>query len=346
MTGRTNAGSPQYDEQLIRFLSTKKQRAKGVAIATNNWTTFESGWEDLDEQITDICFDAFDYQVQNIIPDPAMPLTGFRPEMRLWLYHTRADTFDSLNAMPSLKHLTIVNFQWAFDFATAGPAPPDPNMFEAMRQHIEDTPGNSNSLQKLKLVGDMFFRVPQSDAPVFVGNEEQRRMARGAVISRFKNAQEVKNKIDLSWMRFKYINGAEWQLMMQPGPIDKQARARVRFEMNDIPAYNRYPTWETWDEIDQWKEVETQGWRVYENIEGYPVIIDEARMWLDVSLTDAGFAGTLEEKMAAWSARLHKEKEAPFDPVLMFFARWHRSALSRFRMQIQDFYAVNPWGHL
>ncbi|KAF8424356.1 hypothetical protein EV426DRAFT_599804 [Tirmania nivea] len=334
----------QYDEQLICFLS-KKQRVKGLAIATNNWTNFESAWSDLEDQLTDICFDAFDYSVQNNIPGPAMPLTDIRPDMELRLYHSRADTYEYLSALPSLRNLTIVNFQWAFDVDTAGPAPPDADMFAQMRQHIEDLPGSSETLQKLKLVGDMFFKIPQADAAEFVGNEEQRKEARATVTSKFKNAPCVKNNIDLSWMRFKYLNQAEWQVMMQPGPIGKQARARVRFETNDIPAYNRYPTWETWDEIDQWKEVEIQGWKVYENTEGYPVIIDETRMWLDVSLTDAGFDGTLEEKMGAWSARLHKEKDAPFDMVILFFARWHTSALSRFRMRIRDFYAMNPLGH-
>lgn len=283
--------------------------------------------------------------MKNIVPDPAMPLTGFRPEMQLWLYHSRADTYDTLSAMPVLRNLTIVNFQWAFDVESAGPASPDADMFEAMAQHIEDMPGSSESLENLKLVGDMFFRLVPAAAEEFVGDEGQRTQLKGIVVSKFKNSESVEHMIDLSWMRFKYLYQEEWEVMMQPGPISKEARATVRFERNDIPAYNRYPTWETWDEIDQWKEVEIQGWRLYETVEGYPVIIDETRMWLDVSLTDAGFDGTLEEKMAAWSARLHKEKEAPFDPVIMFFARWHRSAMSRFRMLIRDFYAVNPWGH-
>lgn len=282
--------------------------------------------------------------MKNIIPDPAMPLDGFRPEMQLWLYHCRADTYETLMSMPSLRNLTIVNFQWAFD-DLAEASSPEPEEFASMFQNLVDIPGASNSLQKVKLVGDIFYKVPPEDEAQFVGNEDQRKLARFLVTAKFTGGPRVRNKIDLSWMRFKYLNRKEWDIMMQPGPIGKQARARVRFESNDIPACNRYPTWETWDEIDQWKEVEIQGWKVYENIEGYPVIIDETRMWLDISLTDAGFDGALEEKMAAWSARLHKEKDAPYDPVILFFARWHRTALSRFRMQIHDFYTIYPWAH-
>ena len=94
---------------MARFLYTE-QRVKGLAIVTN-WTAFESAWKDLQHEITDVCFDAFDYRMRNIIPDPAMPLNGFRPEMELWLYHCRADTYETLMAMPSLRNLTIVNFQ-------------------------------------------------------------------------------------------------------------------------------------------------------------------------------------------------------------------------------------------
>ena len=209
----------------------------------------------------------------------------------------------------------------------------------------ENLPGANDSLQNVKLVGDIFYKVPQQEEVEFVGDGEQCKLARFAVTSKFTGGPTVWNNIDISWMRFKYLNQEEWDIMMRPGPIGKEARARVRFETNDIPAYNRYPIWETWDEINQWSEVEIQGWKVYESIEGYPVIIDETRMWLDVSLTDAGYDGTLEEKMVAWSGRLHKEKDAPYDPVILFFARWHRTALSRFRMQIQDFYAIYPWRH-
>lgn len=332
----------KYDEQLSRFLCTK-QRVKGLGIATNNWKNFESAWNDLEDVITDIYIDAFDYRVTNIISDPAMPLTGFRPEMELWSYHSRADTYETLSEMPELRNLAIVNFQWAFDADNDEDFAPDPSAYGALTQHIIEIPGSSNSIQSFKLIGDMFYKVPPEDEAEFVGNEEQRKLARVAVTSKFNGGG---NKVDLSWMRFKYLNQKEWDVMMQPGAIGKRARARVRFETNDIPAFNRYPTWETWDEINQWKEVEIQGWKVYENTEGYPVIIDETRMWLDVSLTDAGYDGTLEEKMAAWSARLHKEKDAPYDPVVLFFARWHRTMLSRFRMQIRDFYAIHPWGHV
>ena len=224
-----------------------------------------------------------------------MPLNGFRPEMELWLYHCRADTYETLMAMPSLRNLTIVNFQWAFDDEPGGS--PEPGIFGSLTENL---PGANDSLQNVKLVGDIFYKVPQQEEVEFVGDGEQCKLARFAVTSKFTGGPTVWNNIDISWMRFKYLNQEEWDIMMRPGPIGKEARARVRFETNDIPAYNRYPTWETWDEIDQWSEVEIQGWKVYENIEGYPVIIDETRMWLDVSLTDAGYDGTLEEQMVAW----------------------------------------------
>lgn len=335
----------QYDEQMIRFLY-QKQRVKGLALATNNWTTFGSAWNRLHDEITDICLDAFDYRVGSITRIPTLEF-GLSLSMDLCLYHSHWESYESIEEMSSLKNLTIVNFQWAFDddaelnALIEGSSEPG-----TISGRIADTPRFRDSLLTLKLIGDVFYKVAHEDEMDFEGNEEQRKQARAAVTSKFRSGTAAGTNVDISWMRFKYLNEQDWDNVMRPGPIDRNARARFRFEVNDIPAFNRHPPWETWDEIKQWKEVEVQGWKVYENTEGYPVIIGKTRMLLDVSLANAGFDGTLEEKMAAWSAKLHKEKDTPYDPVVVFFARWHISAMSRFRMNIKDFYDVNPWGHL
>ena len=287
-------------------------KPKSVSLATNNWNKLRLSWSDLDDQITSLCYDGFEYELKSITPNTRAP------QFNLILHNSRNNDFDLLAAMENLHTVTIVNFMWAFDPETAGAQDPV-NYAQLLQQPIEGFPAASKSLKKLKLVGEIFFRwLPTYGS--FSSTWEDECFVREHVIDSFTAPTKAGQVLDLEWVSWKYVGDKYWPLVTTSTRKDEECI--FLSTINPLTAQFQSVEWETYDTSSSWKEVETQGWKVYGPGSGYQRLI----ITNPVS-TLSSWAGVKgDEKLLLWSTFLHPYKDTPYHPVLGFTQRYgHRA---------------------
>lgn len=288
-------------------------KPESVSLATNNWNKLRLSWSDLDDKITNLCYDGFEYDLRSITP-------GTRaPQFNLILHNSRSEDFDLLAKMGILRTVTIVNFMWAFDAETAG-APNQDDAFSSalmLQRPIEGFPAASKSLKKLKLVGEIFFRwLPAYGS--FDSTWANECFARESVINSFTTPSKARQVLDLEWISWKYVGDKSWPFVTR----DRAAKGCIFLSTrNPLTAQFQPPEWETYDTLSAWKEVETQGWKVYEPGSGYQRSIISNP--LSSPTAWAGVKG--DEKLLLWSTFLHPYKDMPYHPIFGFTQRYgHR----------------------
>ena len=305
-------------------------KPESVSLATNNWNRLRLSWSDLNDRITSLCYDGFEYELQSIIPDTRAP------QFNLILHNSRNGDFDLLATMGNLHTVTIVNFMWAFDPETAGvPDPGDASSYAlTLQQPIEGFPVASKSLKKLKLVGEIFFRWLPSYG-TFNSTWENESYARDRVFQSFTVPSKAKQVLDLEWISWKYVGDKYWPLVTKASKKDK--KCIFLSTLNPLTAQFQPVEWETYNILSSWKDVETQGWKVYEPGSGYQRfivsnLVSNLSSW-------AGVNG--DEKLLLWSTFLHPYKDMPFHPIFGFTQRYGRRVDHPW-----TFTAMNPgWFH-
>ncbi|KAF8470161.1 hypothetical protein BDZ91DRAFT_720078 [Kalaharituber pfeilii] len=284
-----------YDSRPGQFIAYYLNYLDGLSITTDNFSQMIQAIDDLKNMATSISLNCLETEIRYPSPEEIR-----EPEIRVTHHLRNSDAWLMLSQMPRLEDLTLVNYLTTFTAPSHLHHYRPPERDELERQ-FESFP---RSLKRLNLVGHCIYQQhADDDSEAFTWNDRRREMRSQFIQSLWPDELDERvrqHKTNIDWLRFTFLGGGN--------EADIAAAADERkvdfiVEKQGVKAAQRTrKDYETWDDIDMWKDVETKDWRIWPDSN-----VDVQRRTYTNAEQQQGYW-----KLMYWLKMLYPTREDPF----------------------------------